>query len=138
MWSDDESEDAESEEEKLEPLTKSLSQLYSADPAVEERIGAIQTRVDQLKALLASCPESNRAFVTGHISRLEAEVSALKGSDPNAELMKVLTPEESDEEESKSEDCSEEVESEEGSDEEWGSDGSDADISDLSDLQALI
>lgn len=138
MWSDDESEDAKSEEEKLEPLTKSLSQLYSADPAVEERIGAIQTRVDQLKALLASCPESNRAFVTGHISRLEAEVSALKGSDPNADLIKVLTPEESDEEESESEDCSEEVESEEGSDEEWGSDGSDADISDLSDLQALI
>merc|ERR1711964_326909 len=68
MWSDDE--ESEPKEEKI----------FSEDPDVDERVAAITSRVDQLKALLGSCPEANRDFVNGHIVSLQAEVAVLKAA----------------------------------------------------------
>merc|ERR1711964_686151 len=71
MWSDD---------EESEPEEESQGKIFSEDPDVEERVAAITSRVDQLKALLVSCPEANRDFVNGHIVSLQAEVAVLKAA----------------------------------------------------------
>merc|ERR1711900_148463 len=129
MWSDDE--ESEPKEEKI----------FSEDPDVEERVAAITSRVDQLKALLVSCPEANRDFVNGHIVSLQAEVAVLKAASRAVQTVasRSNTPrdtpthpsadEESDQEESEGEEEEEQSEAESDEDEEWGSDD---EISDLS------
>merc|ERR1711900_1583 len=132
MWSDD---------EESEPEEESQGKIFSEDPDVDERVAAITSRVDQLMALLGSCPEANRDFVNGHIVSLQAEVAVLKAASRAVQTVasRSNTPrdtpthpsadEESDQEESEGEEEEEQSEAESDEDEEWGSDD---EISDLS------
>merc|ERR1711964_249102 len=141
MWSDEESEEEPEPAEEASNDAESKEPIFSENPDVAERVGAITKRVDQLKALLSSCPEANRDFVNGHIVSLQAEIAVLTAASRAVQnLSRKTTPrstaeEESDQEESAGEEEEEAEQSEAESDEEWGSDD---DISDLSDIQALI
>merc|ERR1712096_118383 len=77
MWSDEESEEEPEPAEEASNDAESKEPIFSENPDVAERVGAITKRVDQLKALLSSCPEANRDFVNGHIVSLQAEIAVL-------------------------------------------------------------
>merc|ERR1711964_803577 len=139
---DDDEETRSQRRERI--LAAQREAMWSDD---EESVAAITSRVDQLKALLVSCPEANRDFVNGHIVSLQAEVAVLKAASRAVQTVasRSNTPrdtpthpsadEESDQEESEGEEEEELSEAESDEDEEWGSDD---EISDLSDIQALI
>merc|ERR1711964_906884 len=82
MWGDDESgEESEPEEEVSNSKNaESQGKIFSEDPDVEQRVAAITKRVDQLKALLVSCPEASRDFVNGHIVSLQTTIAVLKAA----------------------------------------------------------
>jgi len=68
MWSDDD----ESESDVF-----SQTEIYgTANPDTDERIVAIQSRIDQLQALVV--PDAMRAIVDGQIVALSAEIAALQ------------------------------------------------------------
>merc|ERR1711964_785685 len=54
--------------------------MWGDDESGEERVAAITKRVDQLKALLVSCPEASRDFVNGHIVSLQTTIAVLKAA----------------------------------------------------------
>merc|ERR1711964_742317 len=80
MWGDDESCEESKPEEEVSKDTESQGKIFSEDPDVEERVAAITKRVDQLKALLVSCPEASRDFVNGHIVSLQTTIAVLKAA----------------------------------------------------------